>query len=70
MKKRYLREKDLLAVPFSKSTGICVMKRQTYLKVYVHLREKMEGIYAYKRRIESTPFFKICMGKIKLIIRP
>ena len=31
MTKRYLREKDLLAVLFDKGTGICVMKRQTYI---------------------------------------
>ena len=31
MKKQYLREKDLLAVPFDKGTGICMMKRQTYI---------------------------------------
>ena len=31
MTKRYLREKDLLAVPFDKGNGICVMKRQTYI---------------------------------------
>ena len=31
MTKQCLREKDLLAVPFDKGTGICVMKRQTYI---------------------------------------
>ena len=31
MTKRYLREKDLLAVPFDKGAGICMMKRQTYI---------------------------------------
>ena len=31
MTKRYLREKDLLAVPFDKDTGICVMKRRAYI---------------------------------------
>ena len=31
MTKRYLREKDLLAVPFDKGNGICVVKRQTYI---------------------------------------
>ena len=28
--KQYLREKDLLAVPFDKGSGICMMKSQTY----------------------------------------
>ena len=31
MTKQDLREKDLLAVLFNKGTGICVMKRQTYI---------------------------------------
>ena len=31
MTKRYLQEKDLLAVPFDKDISICVMKRQTYI---------------------------------------
>ena len=31
MTKRYLREKELLAVPFDKGSYICVMKRQTYI---------------------------------------
>ena len=31
MTKRYLREIDLLTVLFDKGTGICVMKRQTYI---------------------------------------
>ena len=31
MTKRYLPEKDLLAVPLDKGTGICVMQRQTYI---------------------------------------
>ena len=30
MTKQYLREKDLLAVPFDKGSGICMMKSQTY----------------------------------------
>ena len=60
MTKRYLREKDLLAVPFDKGNDICVMKRQTYIsklndisnleilndaKSRSHVREKMEGVY-------------------------
>ena len=57
MTKRYLREKDLLAVQFDKGNGICVMKRQTYISKLndisnleqfekVNVREKMEGVYA------------------------
>ena len=57
MTKRYLREKDLLAVPFDKGNDICVMKRQTYISKLndisnleqfekVNVREKMEGVYA------------------------
>ena len=30
MTKRYLKEKDLLAVPFDKGVGICLMKRTAY----------------------------------------
>ena len=29
MKKKYLKEKNLLAVPFDKGVGICVMERTT-----------------------------------------
>ena len=28
--KKYLKEKDLLAIPFDKGIGICIMKRETY----------------------------------------
>ena len=31
MIEQYLQEKELLAVPFNKGTGICMMKRQTYI---------------------------------------
>ena len=30
MTKRYLKDNDLLAIPFDKGVGICVMKKQTY----------------------------------------
>ena len=30
MTKRYLKQKDLLAVPFDKGIGICLMKKETY----------------------------------------
>ena len=30
--KRYLKQNDLLAVPFDKGVGICLMKRETYEK--------------------------------------
>ena len=30
MTKRYLKENNLLAVPFDKGTGICIMKKETY----------------------------------------
>ena len=30
MTKRYPKENDLLAVPYDKGTGICVMKRESY----------------------------------------
>ena len=31
MTKRYLKENNLLAIPFDKGTGICIMKKQTYI---------------------------------------
>ena len=31
MTKRYLKENNLLAIPFDKGTGICVMKKDTYI---------------------------------------
>ena len=30
MTQRYLKQNDLLAVPFDKGVGICLMKRDTY----------------------------------------
>ncbi|MCP3849671.1 MAG: hypothetical protein GY694_05465 [Gammaproteobacteria bacterium] len=37
MTKKYLKENDLVAVPYDKGTGICLMKRKTY-------EQKMEKI--------------------------
>ena len=37
MTKKFLKEKELLAVPFDKGVGICVMKKSTY-------EEKMDEI--------------------------
>ena len=30
MTKKYLKDKDLLAIPFDKGIGICLMKKETY----------------------------------------
>ena len=37
MTKRYLKEHQLLAIPFDKGVGICIMRKETY-------HEKMEAI--------------------------
>ena len=37
MTKRYLKDNNLLAIPFDKGTGICIMKKETY-------REKLRDI--------------------------
>ena len=57
--KRYLKEKSLLAVPFDKGVGICVMKRQAYedkLSSILQLPqfEKLERT----RKNEKHPVFK------------
>ena len=50
MTKKYLKENDLLAVPYDKGAGICLMKRRTY-------EQKMEKI------IELPQFQKHVPGR-------
>ena len=42
MTKRYLKVNNLLAIPFDKGTGICIMKKQTY-------REKLNDILSLEQ---------------------
>ena len=46
--KRYLKERDLLAVPFDKVVGICLMKREAY-------EEKLSAIPQLKQFEKITP---------------
>ena len=57
--KKYLKEKDLLAIPFDKGIGICIMKRETYnskMEAIINLPqfEKVEK----KRKNEKHPVIK------------
>ena len=59
MTKKYLKENDLLAVPFEKGIGICIMKKSTYnnkMKTIIKLPqfEKMEK----RRKNEKHPVLK------------
>eukprot|EP00111_Clytia_hemisphaerica_P023398 TCONS_00068918-protein len=48
MTNRFLKENALLAVPFDKGTGICVMKENTY-------QEKMNDILNLSQFVKETP---------------
>ena len=57
--KKYLKDHDLLAIPFDKGVGICIMKKETY-------HERMDDIIKLpqfekvvkKRKNEKHPIFK------------
>ena len=47
MTRRFLKEHDLLAVPFGKGIGICVMKASTY-------KEKLGAILQLEQFVKVT----------------
>ena len=59
MTKKYLKENDLLAIPFDKGIGICIMKKDTYynkMEAIINLPQftKVEK----KRKNEKHPVLK------------
>ena len=64
MTKKYLKENDLLAVPFDKGVGICIMRKTDYYENWIKLStflssknirnlEKMRNTQYSKRKRES-----------------
>ena len=59
MTKRYLKENDLVAIPFNKGVGICLMKRQVYnqkLDNIINLPQFQKVLP--KRKNEKNPILK------------
>ena len=55
--KKYLKDNDLLAIPFDKGVGICIMKRERYEAKMMEILNlpQLEKVVT-KRKMECTQF--------------